>query len=285
MNSSIRSFILLLFYSSSLYSENAIPAFSEEERERVNHVLHYLFKFDDFSYTLFSGKPVSVFFEMQFCLEDIKDLKDLERYCLTLSYRCSYNQLESSWSLWQLKFSEIQFKHFLFFEKKSPEKSIIMLINKQAFSDVFADHKELFEKILGEGTSAQSLLDKIQSSEFSFRSALNNSEELLGILLGYGHCNSKLFEQRYKLDDNYVFDTKFRNDEILRINQKLSGTGYTNFAYFNICTISPIRFVADIKHPETKQLLKKYEHVRHTIAPKLQNWQIVDEIISQLTKE
>jgi hypothetical protein len=285
MKYAIRSFILLLFLSSSLYSENAIPTFSEDEKEQVNHVLHYLFKFDHFSYTLFSDKPISIFPEIHFCLEDISDLKDLERYCLMLAHRCSFDKLESCWNLWELKFSEIQFKHFLFFEKTSPENSIIMLINKQAFCNIFAAHKKLFEKILGEGITEQSLLNKIQSSEFSLRRALNNSEELLGLLLGYGHCNSKLFEQRSKLSGNHVLNTKFRNNEISKIERNLVGTGPTSFAYFNICTISPMGFVADIKHPETKKLLKKYDRARHEIAPILQNWLIVDEIISQLTKE
>lgn len=281
----IKSFIVLLFFSSSLSSENAIPAFSEEEKEQVNHILHYLFKFDHFSYTLFSDKPVSIFPELHISFEDVKGLEDLEMYCVMLSQGCSYNNLESSWNLWKLKFSEIQFKDFLFFEKKFSKKPAIIFINKQAFSNTFAAHKDLFEKILGAETSEQSLLNKIQSSEFTLRSALNNSEELLGLLLGYGHCNSKLFEQRSKLFNNHILDTEFRNEEISRITQKLMGTSPTSLAYFNICSIAPMGFVADMKHPETKRLLKKYDRTRREIAPALENWLIVDEIISQLIKE
>lgn len=243
-----------------------------------------MFKFDNFSYTLFSDKPISIFPEIHFCFEDIKNLIDLERYCLALSAPCSYSKLESCWNLLQLKFSEIQFKHFLFFEKKSSRNSIIILINKQAFSNTFATHKDLFEKILGTGITEQSLLNKIQSNELSLKGALNNSEELLGLLLGYGHCNSKVFQQRCKLSDNHILDTKFRNDEISIIKQKSISTSPTSFAYFNICTISPMGFVA-INHPETLKLLKKYDRARHKIAPLLKNWQIVDVIISQLTKE
>lgn len=285
MNFVIRSFTLLLFFSSSLYSENAIPAFSEEEKEHVNHILHYLFKFDQFSHTLFSDKPISASFDQPFYFTNIRNFKELEGYCLLLSSRCAYNQLESSWNLWQSKFSKIQFKNFIFFEKKSPEDSIIMLINKQAFSNIFAVHKELFQKILGEGITEQGLLNKIQSSELSLQDALNNSEELLGLLLGFGYCNSKLFQQRCALSCNYLLDTKFKNEKISKITQKLSATGATNAAYINICTIIPIGFAADLKHAETKKLLKKYDHARHKIAHQLKNTQIVDEIISQLTKE
>lgn len=263
----------LLFFCSSLCSENAAQPFSEQEKEHVSHIMHHLFKFDHFSYTLFSDKPIS--FEC-FWLQPIKDAK---KYCTLLSYQRPLNILETSWNLWQSRFSDFQFKNYLFFEKRTSEMLTIILINKNAFSKAFLLNQNLFKDLFGKDITEQKLLDRIQSSEFSLYGALNNNEEVLGIFLGFGNCNAKLYRQRSDFSNNYLLNPEFKKNRISRINQKLKSAS-NSFHY--IYVVPSIGFSVDHSQSETHQLLKKYSQSQRKASKLLRDSQWIDVIISRL---
>jgi len=254
--------IVSFIFCCSLFSEDAFQEITEEEKAHIEYVFDYLFKFDEFSYTLYGDKPLS--FE-HINTSNVNHLS-LIRYCALFSYKKPVNFLEVSWNIWKSKFGNIKFKNYLFFDKENTHYKTIILINKQAFYRVYEKNKNLFKEVLGHYITADMLLKRLTSHELNLMEALNHHQGLLGILLGYGTHNSLLF-----------YNKKLLFHEIE--SKKLQGI---NPYFYWISLIQPVRFLGDVNHPETIQLMNKYEAVNTKVAKIFKEEDWVDAIISKL---
>lgn len=74
---------------------NAVPAFSEQEKESLEYIFDHLFRLGNFTYTLFSDKPIS--------FEDIYTSNTshitMNDYSILLSYQRPINILDTSWKV------------------------------------------------------------------------------------------------------------------------------------------------------------------------------------------
>lgn len=252
----------LFIFCYSLFSEDAFVAVSEKDKDNIEYIFDYLFKFDEFSYTLFGDKPMS--FE-HINTSYVGDLS-LINYCVLFSYKKPVNFLETSWEAWKSKYGNIKFKNYLFFDKENSHYKTIILINKKAFLQVCDNNKNLFKKVFGIDFTAEMLLKRLTSKELTLEEALNNHQGLLGILLGYGTNNSILFHNKNKFIRN-------------KTSKKVQAV---NPYFYWISLIQPVRFIGDIKHPETIQLLDKYEKVNTRVSNIYKEKKLVDAIISKL---
>lgn len=245
----------------------------------MEDIFDHLFKFDSFSYTLYADKPIS--FE-NICTSNISHIS-LKNYCILFSYKKPINFLETSWNIWQSKYSNHKFNNYIFFEKRYLNYITIILINKKAFSKTFEMNKEIFQKVLGNDLTEEKLLSRILCKDLSLNESLNNHQGLLGILLGYGTHNSMLFQEKYEL---LKFNSKFldpgiNRNKLAEINKKLLGTNRL-FCWLNV--IQPVRFSAEINHSETKELIKKYSKKNTEISSIYKRQNFLNAILSKLNE-
>lgn len=140
-----------------------------------------LFFENNFLYTYHDLKPVS--YGVSIRPTDWKEV---------LSHRSNYY----AW----LKLKDIFHNdNFLFIDEPSPyseDDLSIFFVNKHELLKCLTTHLSLFKRILGEDFDPHRYLKALESGDVPFRKSLKNSEILLGVLLGYGEENSKLYAER-----------------------------------------------------------------------------------------
>ncbi len=72
----------------------------------------------------------------------------------------------------------------------------IFLVNKEAFRHTVSNHLSLFKKAINESITADKLLNELEKEESDLLDVLYHNKALLGILLGFGKQNARLFSKR-----------------------------------------------------------------------------------------
>jgi len=173
--------------------------------------------------------------------------------------------IDHRWKIWKKYQNLFPSKRYLLINRPLVGKfktSRIILIDIAAFSSAINSNKKLFSEKLGSESNAEDILAKISSGE-SLEEALENHEDLLGIVLGYGQHNSKLFERRMELDFVGISPPfTYSEEELESLKTRLQGfTPRGN----NLFRIGSVAFVADLEHPVTRQLNKKYSAARQRL--------------------
>lgn len=171
----------------------------------------------------------------------------------------------------------------------------VFFINKKAFLETVDQNIETFRDVLGQDTTAVTLLSRIEN-EKAFMRFLKNSELLLGILLGYGQHNAQLFARRIELRKYILakaltetkplpsqgFSSIEEEEEFL--DQKLQS--FSRPVNSIPWMILPVQCAADLDHIETKMLQKKYARLRNEISRRYaENNKFLEWIFSQLTAD
>lgn len=254
-------------------------AFSQNEKENFEFIFNYLFKFETFSYTLLSDKPIS-FAELN---KAKTDHLNLFGYAALFSYNKPINFLQKKWIYWKNKSEKLNLTNYYLFDKESEYFTTVILINKLAFSKTFKENENLFRIVLGGDITEEKVLSKILSDRYSLKQAVNNHEGLFGILLGFGTNNSLLFHEKQKLlkEKSLFIDSSLSKDRLSEINKVLK----PSHSLFNwITVVQPVRFLADKNSIETKLLLKKYDTDSLKISKMFSQSNFVDLIINKLSE-
>ena len=92
-----------------------------------------------------------------------------------------------------------------------------------------------------------------------------------------------LFQEKYDLlkSKNILLDPRIRKIKLSEINNKMAGTS-SLFCWLNV--IQPMRFIAEIKHPETIELIKKYSTTNIEVSKIYKHKNFLDVIISKLNE-
>lgn len=147
----------------------------------------------DFGYTLFGNKPVSLAvyflnpsFDTVFC-----------------SKRGSLFPIVKVWSILEKNIiSHLQGNYVLLKQidrAKNHHLFQIIIINKCSFLQTVAEHLDLFCELLEKKISPKELLDEVILNQRSLWDILNSNEALYGIILGYGKDNSLAFKRKMEL--------------------------------------------------------------------------------------
>lgn len=146
-------------------------------------------------------------------IEKIKNDPFLELYLPNLFYRQDFGYaligakaLSIDW-LFDCTRLRGELRHLIFgsdkfiFKESAAENDtrIFILINKQKFTEVFLDNRDIFINILGSTVTSEKLLNELETSQRNIVEILDNHLGLLGILLGYGRENSLLYARRDKI--------------------------------------------------------------------------------------
>lgn len=164
-------FILLiicpaLFLSLSLINpapDRASLNLSQKEKERVEKTFKHFFFFDQFAFTLFGSKPVSI-------------------GVLLPKY-------QKGWNAWKKVESHFKSKNFIIREYGFKNHRFVLVANLKEVERVYRENEELFG-----GMNLETLKECLQKDGPIFQDLLNNDVRL-GVLLGYGKRNAQLYAE------------------------------------------------------------------------------------------
>ena len=188
-------FILVLLLPNVVRAQdikNILSQLSECDKQDLNDLFHVLMDDDQFSYTLFGDKPVSLSGDYIITPDEDK-----------LSGISSGEIFWQKWAVWKRNQERFSISHYLFIEEPAYNRRdstmvFIFFINKKAFMETVNKNIQAFRDVLGYNVAASELLEKMKK-ENAFMSLLKDNEMLLGILLGYGENNAKLYARRMSL--------------------------------------------------------------------------------------
>jgi hypothetical protein len=263
---------------------NRIP---EDEKLLLEQLFYSLFNGEHFSYTLFGDKPMSFSNYSTTLFDDNEDFPSLSE----LKFR-------KRWKTWKKYESFFPMNYYLLIECSSDRKNKknIYFINKKYFVDTVDKHLSLFQSVLKENITGRLLLAKIENNP-NFLSFLNDQHLLLGILLGYGEHNARLYHKRAKLSP-FIYKKEIPTPPIQVPNPS---KGFTSLqeefdSYFAILTlfgdpnyspliIHPVHFVADHNHPETKILQEKYKDMQGKLSAIYSKRNFLEVTLLKLTEK
>ncbi len=227
---------------------------------------------DHFAYTLFGDKPVSL--AARFILTPWENTLE--------GMQCS-GIFWKKWKVWEQYKHLFTLKNFLLIKEPYKNKnfniSIVLIINKIEFIKTVNVHLSLFESVLERKIIPEEMLKDIESNKLSFMDSINNNQMLLGILLGYGKHNSILYNRRER---NYFDCLAFSGAALKNSSIKLECCG--DYSYSPL-VIESIHFSADLEHPETKALEKRYRDLRGLISAIYAQGDFLEITLSQLVSD
>lgn len=262
---------------------NKIPTSEKEDLEKL---FHDLFIRGNFSYTLFAEKPMSLadYPITSFDSDGIPSNSGL--------------RFQKRWGVWKKYAHAFPITHYLLIEEpfEMNGSKIIYFINKKYFISKVNEHLNSFQEALGKNITGALLLKKIEENH-KILSFFHNHSMLLGILLGYGEHNARLFDKRNQISP-FVYRKEFPKIPIkipppskgFSSLQEEFNSYFSVLRHFGDCGYSPliihsVHFVADQMHPETIVLKQKYREERGRISAIYAKGNFLEITLSQLTSD
>ena len=252
--------------------DDILKTIPQEDREDLTRLFHLIFLEQDGAYTIFGDKPVS-----------LSGAFIIASWETTAKRKAGY--ITHLWKTWQMYRDLFEIKKYIIVgEKFKIKKSNIVafhifVINKEAFIKSINRHKSLFEYVLKKKINPEILLHDIENGKISFWESIRFNEMLLGILLGYGAHNATLFNQR----QHHFFDI-FKRDKAT-LETKKNKLEFFGEERHPVMIVNPVQFAADLAHPETIRLDKKYKALRIKIGTIYSKEDLLAKTLSQLTSD
>lgn len=270
-----------LLIKSNCVAQEMIQLLPIDDRESLELLFATFVNSDQFGYTLFSEKPIALgggFVKTSY-----------ENVLAGYRSGCFFWR---RWELWKLHFGKVKFRNFLFIEENfaaCPEIRFVFLINKTLFVKTIRDHATRFHNITGREVDPMQLLSDLELGRTTLQQALSYSEELLGILLGFGEHNAALYAKRQKLEGPLLIPLAFEKepsigfisvkDEVDSIYELLQSPYDEDLEAY---VINPVMFAADRAHPETSHLCRKYLKARAKLCKLYRNQSYLEVSLKQL---
>lgn len=191
-NRAIVIFLILALFTGGLYQIYIVkqgPELSSEDRalfEKMWRVLYFRF---NFGYTLLGSKPVSVGEWDKMIFSGFRRGRPVEALYI--------GQAKGRWEAFTKAYPSrhyaLLFNEFTLAGRVYEE---VVFINKEAVRKSFELHRQLFMDNLE--------LDDDSPETITLKTLRSQNHELIGILLGFGIHNSKLFQRPYDLKSFYV---------------------------------------------------------------------------------
>lgn len=277
-------FCLYIFNIQALDVRNILDKINSKDKRELEALFKYFIYNDHFGYTILNDKAISL--SGDFTLTPWQNT-----LCGCKSGGCFWNK----WNVWKKYCSLFPMERFIILEEQSynfPGIKFIIFINKKKFLEIVTSNQPIFEEILGHKVIPEKLLKEIESGNSSFQAAIKNSEILWGILLGYGEHNARLYSRRDEIS-RFIGQTKLMlkrpmpSAEFQTIETEEEYL-WAQLQSFNdnddlLSPIAPVNFAADLSHPETKLLEKKYKDGTKEVYSNYFNTNILEKVLIQLT--
>ncbi len=265
---------------------------SQKEKDSLDFLFRYFFE-NNFGYTLFGNKPISVTSINNFNFYNVNTKKIYPLYEIAGSYCNTYHpyniKLRKAWKVWKKYQNLFSNSPFILFEtsKKINVNTSIFIINKRATIEIINFYKEDFKSVLKTDSDPQIFINNLIKTSFTNKHS-NLNHALLGILLGYGKNNALNFQKRLDL---YKNTNSFAKQEIKELNMKMKSFAKQDheefeqellkkmienyqgskdefiFTHFNFYPqLLPLpSFFADPNDTETQQIEENFKKIRKKI--------------------
>lgn len=255
------AFLLTLsFLQMSCHSQRSIEKIQDNDRVQLEQFFQHLLWSEQFAYTLFGNKPLSIIGCKKILPNGEIVGKNLQFYHVLIQY----------WNVWKKYESLFPMHDYVLLAKEDENWIQIMLINRRSCLETISAHLDLFQEALDSKLTPNELLDQIIASKDLFRHGLKNHYSLYGLLLGYGLENAMGFEELYSKKMGLPKKPiPFHEDDVL-LPLKL------HLPFFMV-------FSDNTKHNDLK---RKYEEQRELIVEHLKNdkHDFLDVVLARLSR-
>ena len=171
-----------------LYKIRKIPL---DDRAALEAFFRVLILEEGGAYVLFGGKPMAFTAYFDSCGINIRTARSWHNY--------SENRIiKNGWVVWEKYRSLFPSNHFVLeckpFDKRRSE---VCLINIGKFRKTMDENLKDFQSLLGPSVTPEFLLKKYQKGNTALFKLLKEDHASLGILLGFGLKNSRIFQERW----------------------------------------------------------------------------------------
>lgn len=267
--------ILLIFHPTSLCcQENPFYALQEiknskclkkTEQQSLTFFIDHLIYETFFGYVLVGGKALSF------------DNIPLHKACITKWWR-EYSSLEKILEQYRNDlgreiFSKLDFSwgdnFFYFEEEENGEETVLYLINKEVFKDTVEKNIQAFRSSFCLNLNPSDILDSyIKDKEF--RRKILKDPYLLGILLGYGERNARLYKSMRSINKTHYLKLNEKRKRIASLNirpcvnfDRVLGPVYPPFGFPG--------FVGNPDDNETKKIITNFMRSRQKLFSNCNN--------------
>jgi len=263
----------------------------DQDRSGVENYLRFLLYNDHFAFVLFGSKAIAMtaYNEREdsstiiFCPFDPYD-RDSYNY----EYFYKYKDLFCSDNV------------FIKIDNNYGKYHRIICVNSKKFLEVVDEYKDRFSKVLGPHFSGEKLLNQIKNSNEDIMDILGHSDELFGILLGFGQKNSYAHTQRCIRENSFsqwsrppfklTYHCPFGSDPYERyffLKEKNKVKTYWPWLYVKenrINLIANIRFCG-FDEEETREIAIKFDKARKLIATYYKDKNLIDASLKQIHRK
>lgn len=238
--------------SPNLRIERLFKHINAQERDILEEFFERLITQYHFGYVLFGNKPMAT----------CGIAKHVDVLYIFSDDALRNQRMQKAWSVWQKKCQLLESDNFVLRLTKNPlcpSMNMLVLINKKLALECITKNITLFRKALGKKIDPDEILFDLETKNSILQDALNNHEELFGILLGYGTHNALMYVKTKPLNKHFPLLNKMAIQFTLPSNQSS-----TRLTPFNSCDpylifIDLPRFGVDKHDQETINLMKFYD--------------------------
>jgi hypothetical protein len=186
-------FVLLLFVSKKQDVARKLRSIPAEERVFLEAFFRDLISMDDGSYVLFGSKPASL---MPYAEWEKRDLEFNFRFLSVTDF----SPEKKGFEIWQKYQHLFPSKTYVLVKSRFSEyMAALFLIHKQRLFGVLSEHFTDFQEIFPQFGSAKHLLHAMLDDPSILQQICQEHDLLLGIILGFGKENARLFERKMKI--------------------------------------------------------------------------------------
>lgn len=258
----------------------------------IKKLFQILFKEGEFAYTLYSDKPMSMSDHLLNEVEQFNfiDLLSLKENCLNIFSHNNepHRHFLERWKTWKKYCELFPFKNFCLIEGKIFNQHRVFFINLQSFHEVVNKHITFFKKAMNMDIDSEKLFTELIHNEKDILDLLCNRTDLLGILLGYGRHNARLYHIREELEELIYFqqllliETTEERKKLEKIQSRLKS--FHDHDSFIIASTNRVMFAADPNHLETRYLREKYDRINRKIDAIYETDDWFEQTLIQLSK-
>lgn len=184
---------LFVFFVSGGGLQASVSAIEKGDREILEPFFKYLLTQDTLGYVLLGEKPVAFlgYTPKLSWKSPFRSLLQCRSY-----FNPTHQMIKRGWETWP-KYSPALSDQFLIIEEPSLYSSLskwVFVIHRDLFCEVVNENLFEFERVLGKKVTGEKLFEQVKRERVFF-GLLKHNEMLLGILLGFGKNNSRLYAQ------------------------------------------------------------------------------------------
>ena len=256
----LQSLLWSLFLLPAVVSVGSQQVFPSE----IQEFFKYLFFREDFGHTLFGQKPMSL---SNYACDRLPPSVLIAKF--GIRYFCedvftpwiSHHQVLTGWDAWLLWKERSSIVSYALRVCEWHGRKRFFFVNKPAFIASISNHLALFEEVFPRQTPAD-VLDMFLTQGDQFFCKLEEREDLIGILLGFGVVNAIRF-QKEELLLRWKRLTLACDPSIEREFPPISHPIRSIASYFWIVSPYSLGWKGDRSDEETAQLCLDYQKTQH----------------------